>query len=131
MTRSIKGPELLQMRYGGEHRERVPDVLLALDEEYATILALLDQSSASRRMVSTVPGSTGVEVAWVGEPSGADEIILQHSVNTTSGLLEGLVVPVGAGLGGQVLAARRPLWVRDYCAAPDISDHFKPHARTE
>src|SRR5262249_23059587 len=41
------------------------------------------------------------------------------------------VVPGGAGLGGGVLAARRPLWVRDYCAAPDISDHFKPHARTE
>jgi signal transduction histidine kinase len=119
------------MRYGGEHHERVPDVLLALDEEYAAILTLLDQPSASRRMVSTVPGATGVEVAWVGEPSGTDEIILQHPVNTTSGLVEGLVVPVGAGLGGRVLAARRPLWVRDYCAAPDISDHFKPQARTE
>ncbi len=116
------------------HRKRaepLPDVLLALDEQYAGILALLDGSSANRQMVSTVPESTGVEVAWVGEPGGADEIVLQHPVNTTSGLVEGLVVPVGTGLGGRVLAARRPLWVSDYCGSPDISDHFKPQATVE
>lgn len=112
-------------------RRPVPDALLALDEDYAEILALLDRTSANRRMVSTVPGCTGVEVAWVGEPGGVDEIVLHHPVNTTSGLVEGLVVPVGTGLGGRVLTARRPLWVSDYCAAPDISDHFKPQASAE
>src|SRR5205085_845467 len=50
---------------------------------------------------------------------------------TMSDQVEGLVVPVGTGLGGRVLTTRRPLWVPDYCAAPDISDHFKPQASTE
>jgi signal transduction histidine kinase len=58
-------------------------------------------------------------------------MVLQHSVNSISGLVEGLVVPVGTGLGGRVLAARRPLWVSDYCNSADITHHFKDKAQTE
>jgi signal transduction histidine kinase len=76
-------------------------------------------------MVAALPQLVGVDIAWVGEPTSAEQVVLRHTVNSTSGLIEGLVVPVGAGLGGRVLAARRPLWVSDYCAAPDISPHFK------
>jgi signal transduction histidine kinase len=121
------------MRDVGHRRraEPLPDVLLALDEQYAGILALLDRESANRHLVCTVPESTGVEVAWIGEPRGVDEIVLRHSVNGRSGLIEGLVVPVGTGLGGQVLRTRRPLWVSDYCASPDISNHFKQQAGVE
>lgn len=92
---------------------------------------MLDRAVAVRRMVANVPRLVGVDLAWVGDPAGDDRMVLQHSVNSTSGLVEGLVVPVGTGLGGKVLAARRPLWVSDYCASPDISDHFKTHANTE
>jgi signal transduction histidine kinase len=106
-------------------------VLLALDAQYAEIVGLLDRPSAVRRMVANVPGLVGVDIAWVGEPSSADEMVLQHAVNSTSGLVEGLVVPAGTGLGGKVLAARRPLWVSDYCASPDISPHFKTKASVE
>lgn len=109
----------------------LPDVLMALDDQYAEILGLLDRVVAVRRIVATVPRLVGVEIAWVGDPSGADRMVLQHSVNSTSGLVEGLVVPVGAGLGGKVLAARRPLWVSDYCKAPEISSHFKAEADVE
>jgi signal transduction histidine kinase len=130
VNRSATGPI---MRTVGHPRrvEPLPDVLLSLDEQYAGILALLDASSANKQMVSTVPECSGVAVAWVGEPGGADEIVLHHAVNTTTGLVEGLVVPVGAGLGGRVVAARRPLWVSDYCTSPAISEHFKPRATAE
>jgi signal transduction histidine kinase len=109
----------------------LPDVLLALDTQYAEILGLLDRPAAVRRIVAAVPTLIGVDIAWVGEPSGDDQMVLQHSVNSLSGLVEGLVVPVGVGLGGRVMAARRPLWVSDYCASADISPHFKRQAGTE
>jgi signal transduction histidine kinase len=106
-------------------------VLLALDAQYAEILGMLDRSIAARRMVATIPELVGVDMAWIGDPTGEDQMVLQHSINSTSGQIEGLVVPVGAGLGGKVLAARRPLWVSDYCAAPDISHHFKSQVTAE
>lgn len=111
--------------------ELVPDMLLSLDEEYAKILTLLDRPVATRRMMATVPRLAGVEVAWVGEPAGADRIVLQHTVNVTTQGVDGLVVSVGTGLGGQVVAARRPLWVSDYCTAPNITHHFASQAAAE
>jgi signal transduction histidine kinase len=109
-----------------------PDALLALDREYAEILALLDRTAAVQRMVTNVPHLAGVDVAFVGEPAGEDRIVLRHTVNiTTTDLVEGLVVPAGTGLGGKVLTARRPLWVSDYCTARDITHHFKTQAAAE
>jgi signal transduction histidine kinase len=107
------------------------DLLLKLDSEFTDMLTMLDGTVAVRRVVSALPELVGVDIAWVGVPTGADQVVLKHTVNSTSGLIEGLVVPVGAGLGGRVLAARRPLWVSDYCAAPDISPHFKCQVAAE
>src|SRR5262245_4230412 len=76
-----------------------PDVLLGLDEEYASILALLDRATAVQRIVSKVPQLSGVDLAWVGEPEQPDRLVLQHSVKTVSDGVDGLIVPVGAGLG--------------------------------
>jgi signal transduction histidine kinase len=113
------------------HRHPVPDMLLELDADFADLLSMLDGPAAVRRMVSQVPDLVGVDLAWIGDPNGQDRMELRHAVNSTSGLIEGLVVPVGTGLGGKVLAAGRPLWVSDYCAAPDISHHFKTQVRAE
>lgn len=108
-----------------------PDVLLALEQGYAEALALLDRAAVIQRMVMNVPHLTGVDVAWVGEPDGEDRIVLQHAVNAPTGLINGLVVPEGAGLGGRVLTARRPLWVSDYCNSPDITHQFRTQASAE
>lgn len=115
----------------GAAKDSYPDVLLALDEEYADILALLDRTSMIQRLVSTVPDLAGLDVAWVGEPDGDDRIVLHHAVNTTTDLVEGLVVPAGTGLGGRVMTAGRPLWLNDYCAATDIPHHFREKAAVE
>src|SRR4029079_17004726 len=74
---------------------------------------------------------TGVDLAYLGEPNGADAIVLQHPVNTVTDRVSGLVVPIGIGLGGRVMAGRRPMWVGDYCASADISHHFKAPAAAE
>jgi signal transduction histidine kinase len=116
---------------GRRKREAPPDVLLELDEEYAQTLALLDRTSATQRIMAQVPAATGVEVAWVGEHDGADRVVLQHVVNGRTDGVNGLVVPEGVGLGGKVLLTRRPIWVRDYCAAPDIPLLFTTRAQAE
>jgi signal transduction histidine kinase len=108
-----------------------PDVLLALEQEYAEALMLLDRGAVIERMVTSVPHLTGLDVAWVGEPDGKDRIVLRHAVNATAGLINGLVVPEGAGLGGRVLTARRPLWVSDYCTSPNITHQFRTQASAE
>jgi signal transduction histidine kinase len=108
-----------------------PDVLLALEEGYAEALTLLDRPAVIQRMVMSVPDLTGLDVAWVGEPDGSDRIVLRHAVNASAGLINGLVVPEGAGLGGKVLTARRPLWVSDYCTSPDITHQFRTQASAE
>ena len=105
--------------------------LLELDAQYAGILGLLDRAAVARRTVAAVPGLTGVDLAWLGEPIAEDRMVLQHAVNSTAGLVDGLVVPAGAGLGGKVFATRRPLWVRDYCRCEDISADFKTRACVE
>jgi hypothetical protein len=83
-----------------------------------------------RLMVASVPRLAGVAMACVGEPDGADRIVLRYALHTGTNP-NGLVVPVGAGFGGRVLLARRPLWVSDYCTAPEITDQFRTLAEAE
>jgi signal transduction histidine kinase len=109
----------------------LPAALLELDAQYAGILGLLDRAAVARRTVAAVPRLTGVDLAWLGEPMAEDRMVLQHTVNSTTGLIDGLVVQAGAGLGGKVLTTRQPLWVIDYCRCEDISPHFKAHVAAE
>lgn len=112
-------------------RRPQPNVLFELTEGYSQILALLDGSTAMRRIVDEVPASSGVDVAWVGEPDGANQIVLRHTVNTRTPAVDGLIVSTGLGLGGQVVQRRRPLWVSDYRRADNITHHFNPQVATE
>jgi signal transduction histidine kinase len=109
----------------------MPDALSKLDAEYAGILAMLDRSTAIARIVAGVPQLSGVDTAWVGEPGDRDAIVLGHTVNVVTDQVDGLVVPVGAGLGGRVVLARRPLWLSDYFAARDITQQFHAQASAE
>jgi signal transduction histidine kinase len=115
----------------GRRAKWIPDVLLALDEEYAQILALLDRPAATQRMMATVPRLSGVDLAYVGEVSGGDRIVLGYPVNTVTDKVQGLIVPSGVGLGGQVMASRRVMWVPNYCAAPGMTNRFKVEADAE
>ena len=116
---------------GNGQAQLLPDVLARLDQEYVEILGLLDGQAATHRIMLGVPGLTGVDLAWVGDPAGVDRVVLKHPVNAVTDGISGLVVPIGTGLGGKVMAARRPMWVSDYCASADISHHFKAPAAAE
>ncbi|NBM18563.1 GAF domain-containing protein [Streptomyces sp. GC420] len=109
----------------------MPNALFELTEGYSQVLALLDQSVAMRRVVDEVPDLTGVDVAWVGEPDGEDRLVLGHTVNARTPAVDGLVVPTGCGLGGQVMLRRSPLWVSDYRRSDTITHHFNAQAEIE
>ncbi|MFF3373786.1 GAF domain-containing protein [Streptomyces sp. NPDC002680] len=116
-----------------QKRPRPPqlNLLSELTDGYSQILALLDGSTAMRRIVDDVPASSGVDVAWVGEPDGGDQIVLRHMVNTRTPAMNELTVPKGRGLGGQVIERRRLLWVSDYRRAENITHHFRSQVERE
>src|SRR5580704_17888075 len=79
-------------RPGGEgnavrHTDRPADpkplvrALADLDDEYAAVLALLDQPAATHRLVVKVPDVAGVDMGWVGESVAADRLVLHYVVN--------------------------------------------------
>jgi signal transduction histidine kinase len=107
-----------------------PDALLELDQEYTSILALLDAPSAIQRLTAQVPQLSGVEAAFTGEVDENDQMLLHPGVNLSL-RVEGLTAPMNASIGGRVLAARRTLWTSDYRSAPGISPRFKTAAQAE
>lgn len=106
--------------------------LQEFEREYADILALADATAAFRRIVATVPRLTGVDMAWIGDYDGTDRLVLRHTVNNReTNVVDGLIVPMGVGLGGQVLVARRLKWVSDYQTSDTITHHFNRQALIE
>jgi signal transduction histidine kinase len=108
----------------------LPDVLLSLEQDFVDVLSLLDGPAAVSRMITEVPQVAGIDMAFFGTPSLADQITLHHPVNASKAV-EGLDAPIGATLAGKVLAARRLLWVCDYRAAAGITDKFQMAAEAE
>jgi signal transduction histidine kinase len=107
-----------------------PDPLLELDQEYTSILALLDAPAAIQRLVIHVPELAGVETAFTGEADENGQMILHRPVNL-SDAVEGLAAPMDASIGGRVIAAGRALWTSDYRSAPGITPRFKSAAQAE
>ena len=110
---------------------RVPDALLALDEEYTNLLGLLDREAVTGQLMARVPELTGVDVAWIGEADSEGRNVLGHAVNAMTNAVTGLVVPNGCGLGGRVMLARHPLWVSDYVTDATITHQFDRQVEQE
>lgn len=102
-----------------------------LDYEGASLLGLLDPTEAFRSIAADVPAATGLEVAWIGVPEEGSCMVLHYFQQTRVFEAEGLVVPMGCGLGGQVLASGKPCFVPNYLASHEITHHFDPAVEAE
>lgn len=124
----------MRRRARDSHRESAQGAaadLARLDDEYAELIALLDSEAAMRRAVKLVPGAVGVDAAFVGTPGRRDSMTLDHMAGCRTEAMRSLVVQRGRGLGGQVLALRRPVWVRDYVVDTGITHDYDRPVSTE
>jgi signal transduction histidine kinase len=102
-----------------------------LDDESASLLGLLDPTEAFRVVAAGVPAATGLEVAWIGVSQEGSGMALHYFQRTRASEPDGMVVPTGYGLGGQVLASGEPRFVPNYVRSREITHQFDPEVEAE
>ncbi len=103
----------------------------ALLDERVSLLTVLDRVAALRGSARLVREVTGANAGFVAELTRPDRAVIRWLSGNQTESLAGLVVPVGQGLGGRVLALGRPAQVADYLTAPSITHHFDNPVREE
>lgn len=103
--------------------------LREFERYYAEILSLQDKEEVFTRITAAIPRFTGMPISSFGGLASEDRMLLRHTVNAWA--FEGMIVPVGAGLGGRVLISRRSAWVEDYASADSITHHFNSQVQAE
>lgn len=68
--------------------------------------------------------ATGLPLAFGGAVNAAQQVRLTEFAGANTGALRGVVLEAGRGLGGKVVALRRPIVVNDYVCSPAISHHY-------
>lgn len=73
---------------------------------------------------------SGVSLAWAGELD-AGRVVLNRFDGPVAGPLRNVRLEIGYGLGGKVVARRRPVAVDDYVRTSDITHHYDRIIRAE
>jgi LuxR family transcriptional regulator, regulator of acetate metabolism len=76
------------------------------------------------RALAVVRDTTGVPLAFGGTVLNGQQVRLTAFAGHTTGALRGVALDFGRGLGGKVVALRRPLAVNDYITADRISHDY-------
>lgn len=76
------------------------------------------------RALAVVRDTAGVSLAFGGAVLNGQQVRLTAFAGHTTGALRGVALDFGRGLGGKVVALRRPLAVNDYIAADRISHDY-------
>jgi len=103
----------------------------ALLDERVALLTALDRVTVLRGFARLVREVGGANAGCVAELIRPDCAVVRWLSGTRTEALAGLVVPIGQGLGGQVLALNRPAQVADYLTASSITHHFDAPVRAE
>ncbi|WP_312868016.1 GAF domain-containing sensor histidine kinase [Amycolatopsis pithecellobii] len=97
--------------------------------DHLDLVTLLDRGEAFRAAVEEL--AEDGNIAWIGEPDHADDLVLRTVHGDLTGQLRGLHVPLGLGLTGKVHRAAAPAWVDDYFGSPVITHTFDRQIRSE
>lgn len=76
------------------------------------------------RALTALRKAVKLDLAFGGAVSGGGHVQLSEMVGTTTGAMRGVTVGLGQGLGGRVVALRRPIAVNDYGSAKGISHQY-------
>jgi signal transduction histidine kinase len=105
--------------------------LTQLEEEHAQLLRLLDPGCLYRQVAEELRQATGLDIAMVAPLDESGRVVIRYFSGAVGRSLHEIVVPVGRGLGGQVLASGRPAAVDDYYTADSITHEFDRQVREE
>jgi DNA-binding CsgD family transcriptional regulator len=84
----------------------------------------MDDDRPVLRTLAGLHRATGVPLAFGGSVVDGKRVRLTEFAGETVGALRGIQLAYGHGLGGKVVALRRPVAVNDYVAADRISHHY-------
>ncbi|MGO1950192.1 MAG: acetate metabolism transcriptional regulator RamA [Mycobacteriaceae bacterium] len=90
-----------------------------------------DDDDAIRQALSSLKNATGIPVTMFGTCQPDGRMVINQWVGLRTPALNNLVVESGQGVGGRVMATRRPVGVSDYARAKSISHEYDRPIRDE
>jgi Signal transduction histidine kinase len=88
------------------------------------LLTVLDRVLALRGTARLIRDAAGADAGFVADIDGDTHAVIRWLAGNRTDSLQDLVVPVGQGIGGRVLALGSPVRVSDYITAPTITHQF-------
>ncbi len=102
-------------------QQHLLDTLLS---ERDGLLSVLDRVLALSGTARLIRDAAGADAGFVADIEGPDKAVIRWLAGNRTDSLQDLVVPVGQGVGGRVLALGEPVRVRDYVSASSITHQF-------
>ncbi|WP_167175321.1 GAF domain-containing sensor histidine kinase [Saccharomonospora amisosensis] len=114
--------------------ERVVERSIALDgllREREALLAVMDRVVALHGTARLIRDAIGADSGFVADLASPDQAVIRWLSGTRTHELQNLIVPIGQGIGGRVLALGKPVRVSDYVSSPTITHQFDAQVRGE
>ncbi|MEY8565971.1 acetate metabolism transcriptional regulator RamA [Corynebacterium sp.] len=90
-----------------------------------------DDDDAIRSALSSLKNSTGIPVTMFGSCQPDGRMVINQWVGLRTPALNNLTIDSGQGVGGRVMATRRPVGVSDYARAKSITHEYDRPVRDE
>ena len=92
---------------------------------------ILDDNEVIKSSLVALKNATGIPVTMYAEVTDNSKMQINNWVGLRTPALQNLTVESGAGVGGRVLATRRPVGVSDYLRAKVITHEYDDKIRDE
>jgi signal transduction histidine kinase len=114
--------------------DEVAGRLTALDDllrERDGLLRVMDRVVALHGTARLIRLAVGADSGFVADLDAPGQAVVRWMSGTRTNQLQNLVVPVGQGIGGRVLALGAAVRVSDYVTSPSITHHFDVQVQHE
>ena len=95
------------------------------------LLSVLDRVLALHGTARLIRDAAGADAGFVADIDGDSPAVIRWLAGNRTDSLQDLIVPMGQGVGGRVMALGRPVRVSDYVTASSITHQFDGVVRRE
>lgn len=92
---------------------------------------ILDDAEVIKSSLVTLKNATGIPVTMYADVMDNGKMQIAHWVGLRTPAMHNLVIEAGAGVGGRVMATRRPVGVSDYLRAKVITHEYDQNIKDE